>query len=151
MDNLEGVFSNNLVLALVLVAAAIMLNRSMPRWTAGCPFISPKDAEKKIDKTPGIVVLDVRTEAEYSGKKGHIPGAVNLPMAEVALRLESIEKKLSNLKDQPILIHCAAEGRAAKVAKRLRKAGFSDLSVIQGGFSAWRRADLPVEVEEKEG
>jgi 3-mercaptopyruvate sulfurtransferase SseA len=38
-----------------------------------------------------ILVIDVRTAQEFSGQLGHIPGAVNIPIAELPDRIQELK------------------------------------------------------------
>jgi len=52
----------------------------------------------------GAKIIDVREPAEYAG--GHLPGAVNIPLAELTLRAE--------LSAAPVVVVCASGGRSAR-------------------------------------
>lgn len=60
------------VLALVTVATSFA--HAAERWQS---FLSPGELKTLIDADRSVVVVDVRSPAEYA--KGHIPGAINLP------------------------------------------------------------------------
>jgi hydroxyacylglutathione hydrolase len=80
------------------------------------------------------LVLDVRNRSEWDA--GHMPGAVNIPLAELATRVEELRAH----GDQPIAVHCQGGSRSAVAASVLQAAGFSDVSNVEGGFGAWARA-----------
>ena len=61
----------------------------------------------------GLVVLDVRTPKEYAKK--HIPGAINIPVDELANRAGELPN------ERPILIVCRAGVRAAAAYSILLK------------------------------
>jgi hydroxyacylglutathione hydrolase len=86
----------------------------------------------------GDVVLDVRGEGEW--KAGHIPGSLNLPVAELDERVGEIPR------DRPLLVHCQTGARAAIAASLLRARGFGDVRLFPGGFTEWRGAGQPVVV-----
>jgi hydroxyacylglutathione hydrolase len=83
------------------------------------------------------VVLDVRGEGEW--KAGHVPGSLNVPLAELGGRLDQIPR------DRPVIVHCQTGARAAIAASLLRARGFSDVRLFPGGFAEWHAAGLPVE------
>src|SRR4051812_23213684 len=66
----------------------------------------------------GALLLDVREPAEYA--HGHIPGAMNLPQADLASRLDEL------LRDQAIVVVCQAGYRSLRAAQFLAQAGFSN-------------------------
>jgi hydroxyacylglutathione hydrolase len=80
------------------------------------------------------VVLDVRNRSEWN--EGHIPGAVNIPLAELVARVHELRAHAG----RPIAVHCQGGSRSAVAASVLQANGFSDVSNVQGGYSAWTRA-----------
>lgn len=99
---------------------------------------SPVRAEEKIMTNPDAQLIDVREYPEYAG--GHAKGAVLIP-------LSSFEKEMGKIiKGKPVVVLCQAGVRAAKAAAILEKAGYTDVTVVEGGTKAWQAADLPMEV-----
>jgi hydroxyacylglutathione hydrolase len=88
-------------------------------------------------KRGGLVVLDVRGRNEWDA--GHIPGAVHIPLAELADRLPELPK------DQPLAVHCQGGGRSAIAASLLQAAGLQDVSNVTGGFGEWSKSGHPTE------
>ncbi len=72
----------------------------------------------------GARVVDVRTPAEFMD--GAYPGAVNIPLSILPLRMSELEPK-----DKPIVLYCASGARSGQAARLLRQAGFTD--VINAG------------------
>jgi phage shock protein E len=87
----------------------------------------PAAAKKMIEA--GAVIVDVRTAEEFSD--GHLPNAVNVPVQELPNRLAEVEKLVGGDRDKPIVVYCAAGGRAAKAKAQLDAAGYT--RVINGG------------------
>ena len=88
---------------------------------------------------PQGVVVDSRSEKDF--KAGHIVDAVHLGNEKVSKNdFASLEKH----KDKPIIVVCSAGLSASKVANQLAKAGFTKISILKGGMSAWLSAGLPV-------
>jgi len=79
-----------------------------------------------------IVLVDVRTPEEYND--GYIPGAINLPLAE----LPQIFTELEN-KDQKIVVYCRSGRRAGKAITFLNEQGFTNLVHLEGDFQAWSK------------
>jgi len=76
-------------------------------------------------------VLDVRSSTEWG--EGHIPGAVNIPLAELTSRLSELRER------QPIVTYCQSGARSTVAASVLRAAGIVDVSNAEGGFDEWTR------------
>lgn len=85
------------------------------------------------------VVLDVREPEEHSA--GHLPGALSIPQAELATRLDEIPK------DRDVVVACASGLRSANCTAFLSQMGFSRAISLAGGTSAWRNAGLPIEFD----
>lgn len=88
------------------------------------------EARAKVEQ--GATLLDVRTPQEYAA--GHIDGAINIPVQQLAQRLSELGDK----KDTPIVVYCRSGARSAQATSILRGAGFSAVQDI-GPMSAWRR------------
>ncbi|CAM4221540.1 metalloregulator ArsR/SmtB family transcription factor [Nocardiopsis rhodophaea] len=83
------------------------------------------------------MVLDVRPANEYAA--GHIPGAVSVPLEELADRLAEIPE------DIEIVAYC--RGRYCVMsydAVRLLAANGRDAALLDEGILEWRSAGLPV-------
>src|SRR5262249_24575490 len=78
----------------------------------------------------GAPLVDVRTAAEFAA--GHLPGARNVPLAELASRARELGDKR-----QPLVVYCASGTRSALAALQLRGCGFEQV-VNLGPMSGWR-------------
>ena len=89
-----------------------------------------------------VTVLDVRPPEEYAS--GHVPGAVNVPLKDLAKRLKQLPR------DQEIVAYCRGPHcvLAFEAVARLREKGFRARR-LQDGFPEWRQAGLPVEKSAK--
>ena len=76
----------------------------------------------------GASVLDVRNPDEY--EIAHVPGAVLIPLGELAERQEEIPDV------DPLYVICAVGGRSLTAAAALVHAGYNALSVA-GGTNGW--------------
>ncbi|MCU4186939.1 rhodanese-like domain-containing protein [Acidiferrimicrobium sp. IK] len=83
----------------------------------------------------GASVLDVRNPDEYVA--GHVPGAVLIPLGELAARQAEIPD------GDPLYVICAVGGRSLTAAKALVDAGYSAVSVV-GGTNGWIEQGRPV-------
>ena len=115
-------------LAILLLGLAILCT--------GCGIGKPY-REMSMDKAAewmahesGYLLVDVRFADEYA--KGHIPGALLLPLEEIQLG------KVDQLPDhdQPILIYCRTGRRAEDAAALLVKMGYRNVYAI-GGIFDW--------------
>ncbi|KAM3298278.1 hypothetical protein ACQJBY_039965 [Aegilops geniculata] len=92
--------------------------------------------------------LDVRTEGEFGG--GHPAGAVNIPymhstgsgMAKNSCFLKQVSAIFR--REDEIIIGCQSGRRSLMAAAELCSAGFTGVTDIAGGFSAWKENELPI-------
>jgi len=87
-------------------------------------------------RPPDAVVLDVREPEEYA--HGHVPGAVSLPQADLASRLDEVPR------DRPILTVCERGLRSLRAAQFLTQVGVTRVASVKGGTAAWRTAGKPL-------
>lgn len=103
------------------------------------PTITIAEVRRRLEmKQPdGTVILDVREPAELKGELGVIPGALNIPVGQVAQRLKELEK----FKEKEIITICRSGARAHTAAATLLKAGFRKVFNMSGGMTAFRQAE----------
>jgi metal-sulfur cluster biosynthetic enzyme/rhodanese-related sulfurtransferase len=98
----------------------------------GIPYrdIQPGEALALLERSPELVVLDVRTPAEFAA--GHIPNARLIPIDELEDRLGELPAR-----DTAMLVHCAAGGRSSAACELLGNRGFTRLYNLAGGMHTW--------------
>ena len=84
-----------------------------------------------------MIILDVRGPDEFAGPLGHIDGALNIPLPELASRQAEIAAI-----GRPVVCVCLTDKRSSAAAAQLVAAGLSDIAVLRGGMKAWREAGL---------
>src|SRR3989344_3582735 len=85
-------------------------------------------------------LIEVLKEDNY--KKGHIPGAINIP-------LDKLEQESSRLKkEDTTIVYCSGYSCTAstKAAELLMKMGFKNVLDFKGGKDAWKNAGLEMEL-----
>jgi glyoxylase-like metal-dependent hydrolase (beta-lactamase superfamily II)/rhodanese-related sulfurtransferase len=87
------------------------------------------------DRLAGATVIDVRRASEHAA--GHIPGAVSVPLDQVAdAALPAADA---------LYVVCAAGYRSSAAASLLLRRGVRGVINVVGGTSAWKAAGLPLE------
>jgi rhodanese-related sulfurtransferase len=97
----------------------------------------PEYRSRLVEPGRAHLLIDVRTPEEYSG--GHIPGAINLPLARIASGAFTL------LGDRPIAVVCNNGQRSRQAAQFLADAGFAPVIYLQGGTAAWVLQGWPLE------
>ncbi len=84
------------------------------------------------NNNPNLVVLDVRTSAEYNS--GHIANAINIDVSSA-----SFNSTVSQMgQDKTYLVYCQMGGRSATATKTMQQLGFKDLLNLNGGLNQWK-------------
>lgn len=97
--------------------------------------VTPAEARRLVDT--GAKLIDIRAPDEHA--REHIPGAANLPLAEID-RLQA--------GDYPVVFHCRSGARTeANAARLVAAAAGAPCYVLEGGIDAWRRAGLAVKTD----
>ena len=101
--------------------------------TKGSPANPYKEMDvQSMDLSAVSRVIDVRTPQEFEGDLGHLPGAVLAPLHELKRHAQDWPR------DNPILVVCRAGGRSYQGCQVLAELGFTDVSNLSGGMTAWR-------------
>lgn len=95
--------------------------------------LSPHDF--KTQRTDDDVVIDVRTESEYTG--GHVAGSENIDLAapDFRHRIDALDRSTT------YYLYCRSGNRSGTAAQIMKSMGFSDVHNI-GGLSALARAGV---------
>jgi len=106
----------------------------MAAWeTAGLPVA--RTPLVGLDGAEGRRVLDVRQDGEFAA--GHIPGAAHVELGAITDRV--------GLPAGPLAVVCGHGERAMTAASLLARRGRHDISVVDGGTSAWADAGRRLE------
>lgn len=92
--------------------------------------ITAKEAKNIMNNETDFVILDIRTEEEFS--EGHIVGAILIPDYEIAEKADDI---LTN-KEQLILVYCRSGRRSKLAAETLVAMGYTNIKEF-GGIIDW--------------
>ncbi|MFV0368151.1 MAG: rhodanese-like domain-containing protein [Hyphomicrobiaceae bacterium] len=107
-------------------------------------LVSIEQAKALLDD-PDVLFVDIRETGELK-REGTIPGAFHASrgMIEFWVDPESpyFKKKLGNAKK--IVLFCASAWRSTLTAAALVDMGLDNVSHLEGGFSAWKKAEAPI-------
>lgn len=95
------------------------------------PHISSQQLSKYLSIPDDLILLDIRTEAEYLA--GHIQGARWFPRG----RLEFYIQDLIKDSDSQIVLYCRSGGRSALATLTMKNMGYTNVVDLDGGFKKW--------------
>lgn len=131
----------NALLALALLALVAFLPRLVRQFRqAGIRWLDSGSLKGRLEQSDGPLLIDIRAADEFIGPLGHIPGARNIPLAELPARLAELEAT----KQQPLTLVCRTYKRSIIAARLLRQAGFTHVRVLRGGMEQWNREGLAI-------
>ncbi len=101
-------------------------------------YLAVNKLERLLNEDGSVTLIDARTAAEFA--EGHVPGAINIAIADLADFAESGGDDSEGL----VVTMCGSAGRGKKAAEILLSHGVGNVLVLQGGLKAWRDAGLTV-------
>ena len=109
----------------LITAANILRNKIDGRMTG----ITPTEVFALREEGKDFTLLDVRSPAEIEQMR--IEGSINIPLGALRGRVEEIDR------NKPIIAFCKISLRGYEAALILQKAGFTDVTVMDGGILMW--------------
>ena len=101
--------------------------------------ISSQETKALLARQADVVILDVRTPAEYEA--GHLQGArlLDIYAADFQERLQALDPT------KPYLVYCAVGGRSREASQLMGRLGFQQVYDASEGVAALKTAGVPVE------
>lgn len=103
--------------------------------------IGVEELRLRMEGEEAPVIVDVRSPTAQTIELRRIPGALHLPVQDVARHLGELPR------DREIVLYCTCpnEASAAKAARLLMNNGFQRVRPLKGGLEAWIEAGYTVE------
>ena len=110
-----------------------------PPSEAEVPRVRPGQLYRALEAEEAITVVDVRVFAAYN--QAHVPGAVHIPLDELAERLGELEDS------ERIVVYClsTSDAMGLEAAMLLYRSGLMGIEVLEGGIQAWYSQGYPIE------
>lgn len=86
--------------------------------------ISPQAARQQVESEPSTLIIDVREPDEVAASA--VPGAINIPRGVLGREITHVVPE----QDTPVMLCCAAGGRAALCAQTLVELGYTNVKMI---------------------
>ena len=116
-------------------AAIILLAGCSSTGSATTVNLNVSEFSQKITE-PGVIVLDVRTPEEFAS--GHIEGALNIDFNS-----GNFANEITRLNPSEIYaVYCRSGSRSGQATSIMHKAGFHDVSNLNGGVIDWTNDGL---------
>jgi rhodanese-related sulfurtransferase len=103
----------------------------------GPPVLTPADLADLQHRQPDIILVDVRSPAEFESI--HISGSYNVPLDQLAEHRAEFGSV-----GGPVVLVCRSGMRARQAERILADVDIPRLQVLDGGVSAWEQAGLAV-------
>jgi rhodanese-related sulfurtransferase len=122
------------------VGAVLALVTAAPAGHGGVPTVAltePDYLKWLLDSRQPVVVVDLRPASEF--RRGHLPGAVSVPLAE-------LERRLGEIPTSPMVVlycRCPLE-EAAGAYHVLEAKGYANHVVLQEGYDGWIKRRYPL-------
>ncbi len=100
-----------------------------PEQTARASRLTVPQFERFRAEVDGVQIVDIRNPGEVA--IGSIEGSMALPVGQLPSRLDELDPTA------PTVVYCAGGYRSSVAASVLRRAGFTDVSDLLGGYGAW--------------
>ena len=101
------------------------------------PSVRPADVQTMRGRRAQIV--DVRAPDEW--RRGHIEGAIHIPLAALPDRIGEIDTSL------PVVLHCKGGGRSAIATSFLQSRGVTTAANLEGGYERWVKEGFDVVID----
>jgi rhodanese-related sulfurtransferase len=124
---------NNLLILFVALASAVML--ALPNLLKGGGKGVGISQAVQLANQKDALFIDIRSHEAF--KAGAIAQSRNIPIADINNKLSSLPK------DKPLIIVCERGREATRIAADLRKKGYEQAVVLEGGLQAWLQAGMP--------
>lgn len=116
---------------------AAMIAMEINQLTRGYKALTPAGLTQLINKNNALLI-DVSSIQDY--EKGHVPGARHVAMSQ----FDPENKDLAKARELPVAVYCKTGQTSGTAAKRLKKAGFTDVYTLDGGLRSWVEAQMPL-------
>ncbi len=125
-----------IILSIILIS---FVGFSLMNQDPGTSTVTVQETHALMQSDTTLLLLDVRTQQEWSGSSGHLEGAILIPIQELEERL----KELDPHKEKTVIAYCRSGNRSGTAARMLKEHGFKVFNML-GGMIEWNADRLPV-------
>lgn len=99
--------------------------------------IDSESLQERLTRGDDLLLVDIRTSGEVA--QGAIPGALEMPMHLIPLRLLELPK------DKDVVLYCRSGARSYQACAYLMQQGLGRVLNLRGGIIAWARHGYPID------
>lgn len=125
---------------LLLLISGILLTSLAACQGPDVPVITPAETHAQLGNDSLYLFLDVRTQQEFDGPSGHVPGSILIPVQELEARIG----ELAPYRGRTIIAICRSGNRSGMATSFLREQKFEARNMT-GGMNRWSAEGLPVQ------
>jgi hydroxyacylglutathione hydrolase len=111
------------------LAAPLAAFAESPADTARASRVDVGELTTAMAELHDLQLVDIRQPGETAA--GVIDGAIEIPLTELNARISQLDAS------KPTIVYCAGGYRSSIAASRMAASGFSDVSDLLGGYTAW--------------
>jgi rhodanese-related sulfurtransferase len=106
------------------------------------PTVTVDDVLRKVEDGDAFLLVDALAPMVYA--HSHLPGAINLPPADI--EPARVERRIPD-RNTEIIVYCSSPDcdDSVQTAERLQALGYTNVRRYAGGKNEWRDAGLPLE------
>jgi rhodanese-related sulfurtransferase len=138
MNELMQFAQAHMLLSSAWLLVAVILAITQFKQMASAPKTVSSQTLTNMVNRENAVVVDVRGQTDFN--KGHIHGAINIPLSKVKDSIKDLEKH----NNTPIIMVCANGISVTAACNTLKKSGMEQVFKLAGGMSSWTGDNLPV-------
>ncbi len=118
------------IILMVVMVMGFWLLRDRAKKQVAYNDISASELQAALENGDEYQVIDIRDAASYN--RGHIAGAINVPMDSLRDRIDAIGR------DKKVVLVCYSGHTSRMAAEFLVSRGYDNIWNMIGGMAAWR-------------
>ena len=125
---------------LIFISVFLLSLQACAQFSDNTSLVSPSEVYRMLEAGENILVVDVRTEGEYTGELGHIETAILRPLQEI----DHWKDELNQADYDKIIMVCRSGNRSGVASQVFINDGFQNVYNMSGGMREWNKLGLPV-------
>lgn len=124
----------------VFAFVLFIMGSDVTAQSANRATITPAEVHALLGRDSTHLFLDVRTQGEFDGPSGRVPGSMLIPVQDLEARMN----ELAPHRGKTIIVICRSGNRSGFATAMLREQGYTALNMV-GGMIRWNAEQLRAE------